>query len=125
MKKSILKILLVLFLIPLAFSACKDNNRNRADERLDVRERTTTSDAADKIDHAVDKVEEKANRLVGDYEKALEKARDRVRNADDEIRKAIADGDQKAEERARESKRNAEREIEDLQQKIREKNRNE
>jgi len=117
MKKSFLKFAFLALLIPIGFISCKDNPRTD-------QERTATSDAMDKIDHAADKVAEKAHRLVGNYEEALEKAQERVRNAEEEIQKAINDNDAKAEERARESKRNAEQEIQELKEKIKEQERN-
>lgn len=122
MKKSILKMTFVGLLI-IGFISCNNNPRTDRNEPLDVRERTTTSDAEDSWDHATDKVSEKANRLVGNYEKALEKARDRLQNAEDEIRKALADGNANAEQRARDNKRDIEKEIRELQEKIRNENR--
>lgn len=124
MKKSILRIAFVALLIPIGLISCKNNNtRTDRSNSLDARENTTTRDAEDAWDHATDKVEEKANRLVGNYEKALEKARDRLQNAEEEIRKAITDGNADAEARARENKRDIEKEIQELQDKIRQENR--
>lgn len=122
MKKSILKMTFVA-LLTIGFISCNNNPRTDRSDSLDTRERTTTQDAQDSWDHATDKVSEKANRLVGNYEKALEKARDRLQNAEDEIRKAIANGNADAEKRARDNKRDIEKEIQELQQKIRDENR--
>lgn len=116
MRKMILSFALAAMIIPVTMTSCKENNRNN---RPDT-ERTNNDPAEDS--DTWNKVKEKADRAVGDHEAALERAKQRVRNAEDNEREAIQEGNEDKAERARKEKRNAEKEIRELEQKIRDEN---
>lgn len=143
MRKSILIFVLSVLLIPLTLNSCKDQKRNTGNEPdgtetprnnmenrgtetrpADERNMNNDQDASERHGNAMDKVEEKADRVVGDYEDALKKARDRVKNADEKIERATREGKDDEVQEARKDKQKAEKEIKDLEQKIRNKNRN-
>lgn len=121
MKKTILIISMIAFLLPITLISCKDNKRydqNGIEHSYDKSKKTIK----DKTDDALDKAGEKIDRAVGDLQGALEKAEKRVRNAEEDIQIAINEGNLKNEENARKEKLKAEREIEELRIKIKEKN---
>lgn len=130
MKKSILILMIIAFILPVSLSSCKnDKQRKQEVERartgtMDDQDTPRDQKASERKGSAMDMAEEKADRLVGDTKAALKKAEDRVKDAEDKIQKAIQEQNDKALERATKEKEKAEKEIETLKQKLKEKDKN-